>query len=310
MDKQGLIYFALLKKEIVTLLRQSYPSVNPVIENWKGQDIVYLQEDLMNKVKGTISEKWFYTHVKLPGDKLPRIDMLNLLSRYVGFKDWNDFIENKKEDVPVVEEKPTSPKPNKIKIGLIGMGGLLLILVIVLIVFRAKTYTFCFYDANQQNLLTDQKIEIIVLNEGESPIYKRCDKGCFTIKSTKSKLHFIVKTPYYKTDTITRILNNSDRNEIVKLHANDYAMMIHFFSKSKIDDWQKRRKQLYIMFTDNAQIYQMYDDKEIGMELYNKTEFINKLTMPLRSLQNIEVIETVYSGNRISVLKFRQIKKP
>ena len=64
------------------------------------------------------------------------------------------------------------------------------------------------------------------------------------------------------------------------------------------------------MFTDNAQIYQMYDDKEIGMELYNKTEFINKLTMPLHSLQDIEVIETVYSGNRISVLKFRQNQKP
>jgi len=308
MSDNGLLYFALLKKEITVILKKSYPSIPPVIENWKGQDIIYFQEDLVDKAKGTISEKWFYTHIKLPKDKLPRIDMLNLLSRYVGFTDWNDFKENKKQKVPKVNDNSISLKANKWKFGLLAIA--ILGLVLFFYIFRSKTYTFCFYNADQRSLLKDQEIEIIILNEGESPIYKQCINGCFSIKSTKSKLRFVVKTPYYKTDTITRILNNPEQNEIVQLHTNNYAMMIHFFSKSKLDDWQKRRKQLKVMFTDNAQIYQMYGSNDIGMELYNKTEFINKLTMPLRSLQNIEIIETVYNGNRISILKFRQIQKP
>jgi len=309
MSDNGLLYFGILKREIVDILKQSYPSVPSVIENWKGQDIVYFQEDLMTKVKGSISEKWFYTHIKLTANKLPRIDMLNLLSRYVGFTDWNDFKENNKINVPSVISNQLSAKSKKFIIALLVFSLLVILSVTLILNFRPKTYTFCFYDANQQTLLADQRIEIIVLNEGESPAYRLCEKGCFSVKSRNSKIRFIVKTPYYKTDTITRILNNIDKSEIVKLHANDYAMMIHFFSKSKLDDWQKRRKQLNIMFTENAQIYQMYDNEDIGMELYTKAEFINKLTMPLHSLQNIEILETVYSGNRISVLKFRQIQK-
>lgn len=308
MTDEGLLYFASLKKEIVSVLKQSYPSIPSNIEDWKGQDIVFLQEDLMDKVQSSISEKWFYTHIKLPSQKLPRIDMLNLLSRYVGFNDWNDFKENKKDKVPTTKRKKVDSKVGKWRIGIISL--IVVLSIISFFIYRPKTYTFCFYDADQRTLLKDQEIEIILLNDGESPIYKRCTDGCFSIKSSKTKLRFVVKTPYYKVDTITRILNNHEKNEIVQLHTNNYALMIHFFSKSKIDDWKKRRKQLNVMFNDNAQIYQMFNDEGIGMELYNKKEFINKLTMPLKSLKNIEIIETVYTGNKISILKFRQIQKP
>ena len=61
------------------------------------------------------------------------------------------------------------------------------------------------------------------------------------------------------------------------------------------------------MFADNVQIYQIFDKNNSGMELYNKQEFINKLTMPVNSLKNIEIIETIYTGNKISMLRFRQI---
>jgi len=307
MSDNGLLYFALLKKEIVTVLKQSYPSVPDAIENWKGQDIVYFQDDLISKVKGTISEKWFYTHIKLPGNKLPRIDMLNLLSRYNGFTDWNDFKENKKHAIPSVDIKKLNIKSNKVKIGLLIV--LCAISILLFLVLRPKAFTFYFYDANQQTLLADQNIEIIILNDGESPIYNRCEQGCFSIKSKKAKIRFVVKTPYYKTDTITRVLDNFDRSENVELYSNDYAMLLRFYSKSKPDNLQKRKKQLNSMFTDNAQIYQIYGDEEIGMELYNKAEFINKLTIPIHSIQDIEILETEYNGNKISMLKFRQIKK-
>ena len=49
------------------------------------------QEDLFQEVKGKVSEKWFYTYFKNDAPKLPRIDMLNLLSSYVGFENWYAF---------------------------------------------------------------------------------------------------------------------------------------------------------------------------------------------------------------------------
>jgi hypothetical protein len=308
MEDQGLLYFALLKKEMVVMLKQSFPSIPPEIENWKGQDIVYFQDDLLKKVKGSISEKWFYTHIKLSNNKLPRIDMLNLLSNYAGYTDWNDFKEKNRQQVGSLNNAYTPLKwwKNKFVFYII----LLFTFLILYFIFKPKTYTFCFIDADHRTVISNQEIEIIILNDGESPIYKHCKNGCFSVNSMKSKIRFIVKTPYYKIDTITRMLNSRDREERVQLHTNDYAMMIHFFSKSKLVDWQKRRKQLDEMFADNAQIYQLYEDENIGMEFYNKNEFINKLTMPLRSLQNIEIIETVYNGNRISLLKFRQTQIP
>jgi hypothetical protein len=300
MHESDLSYFALLKKEIAFALQQVIPSVPREIENWKGQDIVYFQEDLAKKVSGRISEKWFYTHVKSENNKLPRIDMLNLLSRYAGYTDWADF---KLKHGEIQPEKANIKLRKNSKTWLIFAG--ILLLLVIYIILKPKTYSFCFIDADRKTAITEQNIQVIILNDGESPIYGKCTNGCFSLKTRNSKVKFVVKAPYYKIDTITRLLNSQIKNERVQLHTNDYALMIHFFSKSKISDWQKRRKQLDNMFTENAQIYQVYDDNN-GMELFNKHEFINKLTMPIKSLENIEIIETIYTGNRISALRFRQ----
>ena len=42
------------------------------------------------------------------------------------------------------------------------------------------------------------------------------------------------------------------------------------------------------------------------MEIYNKNEFINKLTIPSGSLKDIEVIDTQYTDGKITYLRFRQ----
>jgi len=44
----------------------------------------------------------------------------------------------------------------------------------------------------------------------------------------------------------------------------------------------------------------------VGMELYTKWEFINKLTMPANSLKHIEILDTRYIDDRIIMLRFRQ----
>lgn len=87
-----LLHFEQLKQEIqAEYLKNHHPSFDD-ISKWKGIDIIYFQEDLRRKAKGNISEKSFYTYFKSnPTTKLPRIDMLNLLSMYVDYQSWYDF---------------------------------------------------------------------------------------------------------------------------------------------------------------------------------------------------------------------------
>ena len=131
------------------------------------------------------------------------------------------------------------------------------------------------------------------------------------LKTDKSEVKLVVSTPYYQTDTITRMVRKLNVNEIVSLHANDYALMIHYFSEMKVDDWGKRRARLDNMIADDAMIYQLYsrNNAASGMELLNKEEFIDKLTMPSGSLKNIEVLDTRLRDGKIVILRFR-VKLP
>ena len=103
-------------------------------------------------------------------------------------------------------------------------------------------------------------------------------------------------------------LGNSQRIRNVSLKANDYAMMIHYLAGAKVVDWQARRDQLDMIFSDNAMIYEVLPDDNLGMEVYNKWEFINKITLPSEGLKNLEIIETGFTGEKISKLWFRQME--
>ena len=48
--------------------------------------------------------------------------------------------------------------------------------------------------------------------------------------------------------------------------------------------------------------------ENLGMEVYNKWEFINKITLPTSGLKNLEVIETSFEADKISALWFRQME--
>ncbi|MFN3021334.1 hypothetical protein ACK1KB_10145 [Chryseobacterium sp. TY3] len=92
MDNLEILYFEQLKKDVqAKYLDNHTPSHNDIIK-WKGIDIIYFQEDLRKYAKGNISEKSFYTYFKTsPVSKLPRIDMLNLLSNYAGYESWFNY---------------------------------------------------------------------------------------------------------------------------------------------------------------------------------------------------------------------------
>ncbi|MEI6888242.1 MAG: hypothetical protein ACOYM0_03805 [Bacteroidales bacterium] len=318
MSRNQKAYFEELKKKIVAMMQQSYPGINPDISEWKGQEITDFQEELLKCVNAHISEKWFYTHMKSVSKSLPRIDVLNLLSKYAGYLNWDDFVYKNQDLIEASQTgalaapavvQPAPDRSNRYFI-IIPVATVFIVLIFfgIFKLFNTREYKFCFYDADTREPIVNTKIQVQVLLDGESPAtnYSGPD-GCFFLKTDKSKVKLVVSAPYYQSDTITRIVEKLNLNEIVNLHANDYALMIHYFSQMKVDDWAKRRARLENMIDDGAMIYKVYSEKNVagGMELLNKQEFIDKLSMPSGSLKNIEILDTRLRDGRITVLRFR-----
>jgi len=289
-------YFKLLKKAIEATFSKEKGIAIP-IENWKGEDISLFQEDLFLKVKARVSEKWFYTYFKNDILKLPRIDMLNILSKYVGHHNWNAFISNHS----AVEENQI--KKNYIKPITIGSVGILLISILFFTVKRENEFHFCFEDAIDGKAITNSTLDIKVVNKNESPLYFKTDSlGCFSFKTKEEKVKLIIQSPYYKTDTIVRnIVSNT--NDIVKLDTDDYALMLHYYTSGNIKDWKKHKANLKKLIADEAVIYQLYDTN-IGIELFSKEDFIRTLTIPTSSLKRIKILDRKFKNGQIVKLKF------
>ncbi|MBN2480425.1 MAG: hypothetical protein JXB19_01695 [Bacteroidales bacterium] len=297
-----------MKTKIVQVMQQSNPGISRNIEDWKGQDIIEFQEDIQLKVNAYFSEKWFYNHFKTFSEKLPRIDLLNILSRYTGYIDWSDFKYKNRDKIPLINKYKG---PNRIFYVLPAIA--LVVFIIALLLIKAGSliaYKFCFVDQVSKEPVRNSEVEVTLLYDNESPLQLQCDpEGCFTVKTTEQRIKFLVTAPYYYSDTITRILNKAERNEEIQLKTDDYALMIYYFSNSKVDDWKKRREQLENIIADSAYICQVFSKSMMGMELYNKKEFIDLLTLPTSGLRNIEIIEMLYANEKITTLRFTQENK-
>jgi hypothetical protein len=298
-------HFELLKQKIVATMQQSYPGISPSISDWKGQEITDFQEELLINVNTRISEKWFYNHIKTENKSLPRIDVLNMLSKYVGYANWDDFVY--KHEGQAGKPKILS-RPNRFFI--IVPLLVLVVATMLFILFKLlsnREYKLSFYDAHTREVIKGSLIEIQLLSDKESPVkYLTDSTGSLTIKSDERIIKMVVNAPYYKQDTITRILKSFERDQNISLQPNDYALIIVYFSQMKVDDWQKRRTSLENMIDDNAMIYQVLQDENgPGMELFNKQEFIDRLTLPTGSLKRIEILDTKFKNDKIMVLRFR-----
>ncbi|GAA4113698.1 hypothetical protein GCM10022393_12870 [Aquimarina addita] len=268
------------------------------ISQWKGQDITLFKEDLHQRVKGNISEKSFYNYFKNTTVKLPRIDILNMLSQYCGYTDWNNFKTNH-------TSKIKDDKKSRISKWMIFLlVGIIVITSAYFLIPTSNTYTFCFIDQDRNQAITNTPINIIILNNKQSPSYAKSDSlGCFSWTTEDDFIHFIIKSPYYKTDTIFRT-TPSVMNEHIKVHTDDYALMLHYYANGKVADWKNRRNELSRMIDTQATIFQLLPSG-LGIEIYSKEEFINKLTTPTKSLKGIEIIESEWSKGLIVKLKFR-----
>lgn len=297
MNTEKTYYFSLLKQQIASTFLASHAASSDIRE-WKGTTITDFQEDLRSKTKGSISEKWFYTYIKNDAEKLPRVDMLNLLSVYIGVDNWNEFVQQHSES----EVETKTAKPSR-KLMWLFLSLPLILLGLYSLYPTENTFSFCFTDADQREAITKIPLDIVVLRKEESPLYFKTDSlGCFSYSTPEKELKFVVKSPYHKTDTIVRHIN-SNHHKTVQLQTDDYALMLLYYANGNKDDWKKRREQLQELIADNAQIYRAFKN-DIGIEVYTKKEFINLLTIPTSSLKKMRVLDKTYTNDQIVKLKF------
>ncbi len=303
MDASERQYFELMKTKIVTVMQQTNSGIPANMADWKGNDIFLFQEDIRTKAGAYFSEKWFYNHFKTHDAKIPRIDLLNILSRYVGCIDWAEFKNRNATQIPAISQMKGS---NRIFYLLPALAVIVFLLIWAVIKQGSyASYSFCFVNHDSGQPIQNGHIKVDVLAENESPMQILCDSsGCFTYRTNKQEIRFVVTAPYYFADTVKRILRKEARSETIPLRMNDYALMLYYYSNSKLSDWEQRRNQLNKIISDSAYICQVIGKEQIGVELYNKKEFIDLLTTPASSLQHLDILEVYFSNKQISTIRF------
>jgi len=280
----------LIQRIEATFLRSNTVSSN--IKDWKGEDIVAFQEDLLNKANARVSEKWFYTYIKNTPEKLPRIDILNLLSKYVGEENWNTFQAN----------NIAQNRTNKYRILFLGLLILSVVIYAVTSLNSKNTFEFCFIDAVKNEPISSIPLDIIIIKSNESPLYYKTDSlGCFSYTTKDEQVKFVIQSPYHKTDTITRNINT--KNNTVRVRPDDYALMMYYYANTNIKDWKNHSNQLNNLIDDNAKIYRLFRNKHT-VEVYSKQEFINMLTIPTERLKRTEILKKTIKNGKIVTLKF------
>lgn len=116
MTNLEILQFEQLKLKVQDKYLETHTPSNNDISKWKGIDIVYFQEELLKNVKGSISEKTFYTYFKTsPVSKLPRIDMLNLLAGYISYNSWFEYKKYNPIDLSTSDSSKVDTAPEEVE---------------------------------------------------------------------------------------------------------------------------------------------------------------------------------------------------
>lgn len=289
MSEEQFKHFNLLKDELLKRVSERL-SIQKDFANWSLSNIADFRADLEEECKSSISEKWFYTHLKNGSDKLPRIDTLNLLAQYVGYKNWDVF----------VQENASSKGAKFTKETLLGLVlALALIFSSVYVLLQddgADLIKVEFVDAYTQNTVLQSQLLIQDLSGSNVQM-----KDGVMRKTSADTL--VIRGPYYKRKVVP--LPTLQDTLTVRLFPDDYALMLNFFSRSSTEDWERRREQLEAAIHPDAKIFQSHPELS-GIEMLNKEEFIFRLTLPINRLKNLQIQDIVYKDDQIYRLRFTQ----
>ncbi len=285
------IYFNQLKKKL-RIRVETKLEIRKDFKEWSIADIHNFQIDLEQSCQSTVSEKWVYLHFKNQSEKMPRVDVLNLLSRYCGYKNWDDFkFKN--------QVKPTENKPKaKVKVAWLLLPVLVLLLAVFWWNSRANYTVMVFKDA-----YTHQLIDLKTLTFTAAKSRTVVKGGALQLKVNQLDT-LQIDGAYYKPFSMALDKSKSD-TVWVELWPDDYALMLNYFSRAQSDNWEKRRMQLEEAIHDDSKIFQSHP-KHQGIEMLNKHEFIDRLILPVNSLKNLEIQDIQYQEGKIYRLRFVQ----
>ena len=229
--------------------------------------------------------------------------------------------KNSIDNQEIESKKAIKNQPKNIWINLIKQyfwllsSGVLLAMVLVLIFWQrifATEYKFTFIDADRNTKIKDI-IEIRVLKDKETPIRYMVNSGkeivddeigVFRYPTQSKTLVMEVNSPFYKKDTIYRNLDPARTNETIELEPDVYTQALYYYSTNDIT---KKREELDKIISNNALIYQVYDNESYGLETLDKQKYIGLVTTPTTSLKNFKMIETKVnpSTKKIVLIKFK-----
>ena len=287
-------FFYQLKKSVLEQYQNSYPYFNGSWKSFSAQDILNLIDDIQLKTKQTVSEKWMYTHLKPEtNQKLPRKDMLDILSVYVGKSGWDEYVFNGN-----IKDNNNVKTGFSKKIGIWVMFFGVLIAGFFIWKFLSKEEQILeFKNSFTKDSISKEEVKAYVV---EDTLEKQIDIQS-PILNLKKETKIVIKSPLYIPKEIT-ILPNEPITRI-ELNPNDYAMMLKAFMKSDIKDWQTRKEQLNKILSDNLEVMVMLQNN-LGAEYFNKQEFSQKVILPTASLKKLKIVELKQENdNKISFLR-------
>lgn len=302
---QGLELFDLLKQKVARQFADN-SGIQPIeIQQWNSEHIRSFQLDLEIQVHERISERWIYTHLKKQTvSKLPRVDMLTILARYTGYKNWDEFVAMNPVQLKSTRNNPRHPRGKTI----LFIVGMIILTLLIFIRFKTHnsnyTYQFECVDEDLKIRIPSNEINIKILEEQQSPRHlEGNDSLGFQYQSTKQDIKFVIESPYYINDTIERHLEKARTEEKLYLKRDDYAILIQKYSLEESKNSTRRREFLKQILSEQIQVFQITPDNR-GMEIFTKEEFINRMALPIDQLRNIEIVSTEYKDGKIIRLRF------
>jgi hypothetical protein len=296
MENTNAAAFRLLKSEIEAKASRDL-GIRKELSEWSLQDIRDFQVDLEQRSKSSVSEKWIYTHFKNEHPRIPRIDVLNLLSAWLGYRNWDDFLHQRAEATLATSASSQRSRRVNLKfvIAVLSLVGLVLLGVAWFLIPKVEEHQVYFMDAYTRKVLTSSAIHVRV-NRRPVPY------DSLLVVQVGDSIE--VDGAYYKPRTAVIDVNDVSPRYL-EVFPDDYALMLSFFSRSDASNLDQRRAQLLEVIHPEARIFESHPAFD-GLELLNREEFIDRLLLPLNSLKNLEVQHIEYRDEQIYRLQFYQ----
>jgi len=295
--------FEQLKQKVLLKYQEHYPYFQGNWKNFSSQDIQNLIVLVEEKTKQNVSEKWIYTHLKPEtNSKLPRKDMLDILSQFSGFSGWDEFQFKNREVIS--EEKVSLPKKRNNSIFML-IGLLIALIIVIFLIYSNKKSTQKFQLKNEFTQETIQAKDVKAYKiENNEKIQIPTKNAEVEVESNDENTKIVVESPYYKKQEI-KVNSNSDNSEIL-LKPDDFAMMLKAFMKSDIKDWETRKIQLDKILSEDLEVIVMLKDN-LGAEYFDKKEFSQKLIVPTESVKKMQILEI--KNDKCGKIEFIRIKQ-